>query len=308
MRLIRHISPDAARWPATALAIGNFDGLHRGHQALVRAVCTRADELVPALMCFEPLPASFFRPDRPVRRLLNVRDKISLCRGYGLDLMFMLRFNAGFAALDPDAFARRIVAEGARAKHVVVGSDFRFGARAAGDVEMLERLGRESGFSVQVIDEVSIDGQRVSSSLLRSVIGDGDLSGARHLLGRNYQISGRVLRGRQLGRKLGYPTVNLRPPEPPAATGVFAVKVSGAGLDRHPGVASLGIRPTVAGENWLLEVHLFDYDDNLYGKHLSVEFIEHLRPEEKFEDLDSLKIQMNKDAQQARDLLRHPEP
>ncbi len=307
MRLIRHISHHEARWPATALAIGNFDGLHRGHQALVRAVCARSDELVPALMCFEPLPASFFRPDRPVRRLLNVRDKISLCRGYGLDLMFMLRFNAGFAALEPEEFARRVVFEGARAKHVVVGGDFRFGARAAGDVERLEQLGRELGFTVQVIEEISVEGQRVSSSLLRAVIGAGDLAGTRHLLGRNYQISGRVLRGHQLGRELGFPTVNLRPPEPPAATGVFAVKVSGAGLDRHPGVASLGIRPTVAGRNWLLEVHLFDYDGNLYGKHLSVEFIEHLRPEEKFEDLDSMKIQMKKDARQARDLLRHPD-
>ena len=307
MQLIRHISPQGARWPATALAIGNFDGLHRGHQALVRAVCTRADELVPALMCFEPLPASFFRPEEPVRRLLNVRDKISLCRGYGLDLLFMLRFNARFAALSPREFVEQIVVRGARAGHVVVGADFRFGARAAGDVTMLESLGQEVGFSVQVIEEVSIDGLRVSSSRLREIIASGDLAGARHLLGRNYQISGRVLRGRQLGRELGYPTVNLRPPVPPAASGVFAVKVSGAGLDRHPGVASLGIRPTVAGTDWLLEVHLFDYDGDLYGKHLSVEFIEHLRPEDKFEDLESMKTQMAMDAREARDLLRHPD-
>lgn len=305
MRLIRHISPQGARWPATALTIGNFDGLHRGHQALIRAVCARADELVPALMCFEPLPATFFRPDEPVRRLLNVRDKISLCRGYGLDLMFMLRFNALFARLSPREFVENIVVNGARAGHVVVGGDFRFGARAGGDVEMLMRLGQELGFSVQVLDDVSIDGQRVSSSRLRESIGAGDLAGARHLLGRNYQTSGRVLRGRQLGRKLGYPTVNLRPPDPPAASGVFAVKVCGAGLDRHPGVASLGIRPTVAGTNWLLEAHLFDYDGDLYGKHLSVEFLEHLRPEEKFEDLENMKRQIHIDAQQARNLLGH---
>lgn len=303
MRLIRHIPVAAERKPATALAIGNFDGLHRGHQALVRAACARADELTPALMCFEPLPASFFRPDQPVPRLLNRRDKIKLCRHYGLEQLYLLRFNRQFATLSPEAFVAEAVLAGAGARHVVVGSDFRFGARAAGDVDMLKALGQQHGFGVEVIEPVAEGGERISSSLVRQALMAGDLGRARQLLGRAYAISGRVLRGRQLGRRLGFPTVNLRPPEPPALSGVLAVRVSGAGLDRHPGVASLGLRPTVGGRHWLLEVHLFDYDGTLYGRHLNVEFVKYLRPEQKFDDTDALTRQMHADAEQARSAL-----
>lgn len=308
MRLIRHPNPGLAGRPATALTIGNFDGLHRGHQALVRAVCVHADELTPAVMCFEPLPATFFRPQQPVRRLLSVRDKLTLFRGYGLDLVLMLRFNALFARQSPESFVEQMVVGAAGARHVVVGDDFRFGARAAGDADLLADLGNRHGFSVQVMPAITDEGQRVSSSLLREAMAGGDLARVRHLLGRAYAISGRVLRGRRLGHELGYPTVNLRPPDPPALTGIFAVRVSGNGLDRHPGVASLGIRPTVAGTDWLLEVHLFDYDGNLYGRHLSVEFIEYLRPEEKFATIELMKLQMKRDADQARSVLGQPSP
>lgn len=300
MRLIRHLKTNADARPATALAIGNFDGLHRGHQALIRAACARADELQPALMCFEPLPATFFRPDQPVPRLLNRRDKLRLCRRYGMEQVFMLRFNRAFAALSPEAFIAEVVVAGAGARHVVVGDDFRFGARAGGDIKRLRELGEQHGFGLDVIDEVGEDGIRVSSSAVRQALAGGDLQLVRRLLGRAYTMGGRVLRGRQLGRQLGFPTANIRPPEPPALAGILAVRVSGDGLDRHPGVASLGLRPTVGGTNWLLEVHLFDFDGTLYGRHLNVEFVEYLRPELSFGSLEDLTRQMHQDAIQAR--------
>ena len=300
MRLIRHLNTEAEPRPATALAIGNFDGLHRGHQALIRAVCARADELLPALMCFEPLPATFFRPEQPVLRLLNRRDKLRLCRRYGLEQVYMLRFDRAFAALSPEAFVSEVVVAGAGAKQVVVGDDFRFGARASGDITRLRELGEEHGFGVQVIDEINEDGIRISSSAVRQAMAEGELQRVRQLLGRAYAISGLVLRGRQLGRQLGFPTVNIRPPDPPALAGILAVRVSGEGLDRHPGVASLGLRPTVGGTNWLLEVHLFDFDGTLYGQHLNVEFVEYLRPEQSFASLEELTRQMHEDARQAR--------
>jgi riboflavin kinase/FMN adenylyltransferase len=307
LRLIRDIQPKSDQKLATALAVGNFDGLHRGHQALIRAVCARADELTPALMCFEPLPATFFRPDHPVPRVLNVRNKLDLCRGYGIDRVFMLRFSRRFAEQSADAFAANMLAGLAGARHVVVGPDFRFGAKAAGDVELLAELGKDLGFTVQVVGAVMDQGEKVSSSLVRAAMKVGDLDRVRHLLGRSCAMSGRVLRGRQLGARLGYPTVNLRPPVPPALRGVFAVRVSGAGLERHAAVASLGNRPTVAGKDWLLEAHLFDYQGDLYGKHLTVEFIQYLRPEQKYDDLETMKAQMDTDAQKARSIL-NPEP
>ncbi len=303
MQLIRYPGHRARNRRPTALAIGNFDGLHRGHQALVASVCARADELAPALMCFEPLPATVFRPKQPVPRLLGPRDKIRLARDLGIETLFMMHFTPGFAALTPDQFIRQVIVETANAGLVVVGADFRFGRRAAGDVCLLTSVGQAAGFEVRVVDEVTHAGDRVSSSAIRAALSNGRLDLAAEQLGRPYRLSGRVLRGQQLGRKLGYPTVNLRPPDPPALAGVAAVRVSGAGLHRHPGVASLGLRPTVAGQGWLLEVHLFDHASDLYGQHLDVEFVEYLRPEQKFDSLDAMTRQMALDAAAARRIL-----
>lgn len=307
MRLIRHIHSGSTTRAHCALAIGNFDGLHRGHQALVRSVCARSDALTPSLMCFEPMPASFFRPDQPVPRLSSVRDKLQLCRAHGLEQVFMPRFDASFAALSPDSFVADVLVRGAGAQVVVVGEDFRFGARAAGDVHRLVELGRFHGFEVEVQPSVIDAGERISSSGIRAALAAGDLARVRRWLGCRYSISGRVLRGQALGRTLDYPTINLRPPLPPALSGVFAVRVSGAGLDQHPAVANLGNRPTVGASDWLLEAHLFDYDGNLYGQHVTIEFIEWLRPETRFASLDEMKSQMALDATQARNIL-NPEP
>ncbi len=303
MKLLRTLHPAPADAQPTALAIGNFDGLHRGHQALVAAAVACAPRLEPALMCFEPLPATLFRPHYPVPRLMGVRDRLQGARRLGIQRVFMPRFNRAFAALSPEVFVSRAIVAAARAERVVVGADFRFGARAAGDVDLLQQLGRQHGFAVQVIEPVRQQADKISSSQIRGLLATGEIAAANALLGRPYALSGRVLRGQQLGRRLGFPTVNLRPPVPPALAGVFAVRVSGADFDRTPGVANLGRRPTVAGAEWLLEVHLFDYQGELYGRHLQVEFVARLRAEEKFDSLDAMVDQMHRDASRARQLL-----
>ncbi len=303
MDLIRTLSPSQTGAFPTALAIGNFDGLHRGHQALIERVVARAPDLMPALMCFEPLPMALFRPDRPPARLMGVADRLRWARHYGIRRVFMPRFSHRFAAMPPEEFAVRLVAGAAAARHVVVGHDFRFGARAGGDVNLLEDLGAQHGFTVEVVEPVCAGEEKVSSSAIRERLAEGALEQARSLLGRDYSLSGRVLRGQQLGRSLGFPTVNLRPPFPPALHGVFAVRVYGPALDAVPGVANLGRRPTVNGREWLLEAHLFDYDGNLYGQRLEIQFIARLRGEEKFADLDTMTRQMHADARQARRLL-----
>lgn len=307
MQLIRHsmIVPNVLE-RASALAIGNFDGLHRGHQSLIAAVLesARDHQQVPALMCFEPLPAALLRPDQAPARLMSVRDRLLACCQAGIERLLMPRFDRAFASLSPEDFVQRWVVDAARARHVVVGEDFRFGARAAGDISRLRELGQRHGFEVQVMGAVTdAQGVRISSTRVRTQLAAGALEEAAVLLGRAYVISGRVRVGQQLGRTLGYPTVNLRPPDPPALQGVFAVRVSGAGLDGHPAVASLGLRPTVGGDHWLLEVHLFDCDKDLYGAHLTVEFVARLRDELHFADLDAMVEQMHLDAAQARAIL-----
>lgn len=306
MKLIRTLRAGPAGGPEVALAIGNFDGLHRGHQALVDTVLAERPALVPALMCFEPLPATLFRPNQPVPRLMGVRDRVLVCRRLGIQRLYMPRFDRAFAALSPEAFVSRMVVGAARARTVVVGEDFRFGARAAGDADLLRKLGRQHGFAARVISPVCEESEKVSSSRIRALLRGGEFAQAEKLLGRPYGLSARVLRGQQLGRQLGFPTVNLRPPVPPVLSGVFAVRVSGPGLEAWPGVANLGCRPTVAGSGWLLEVHLFDYSGDLYGSQLQVEFVARLRAEEKFASLTAMVEQMHLDSERARRLLAIP--
>ncbi|MEM7054191.1 MAG: bifunctional riboflavin kinase/FAD synthetase [Pseudomonadota bacterium] len=309
MQLIRHLPCPLNDTRKSALTIGNFDGLHRGHLALVKRAVAKAPELAPALMCFEPLPLNFFRPDRPVPRLMKLRDRFELCRDRGIVRLFQLRFDQAFAAQSPEEFVERIVIGGARAGHVIVGEDFRFGRRAAGDVDDLRRFGRENGFSVEIVTAVltgNDGGDKISSTALRQALAEGELDRARHLLGRPYRISGRVLRGEQLGRKLGFPTINLRVPEPPAPSGVFAVQVHGLDSSTRLGVANLGKRPTVAGRDWLLEVHLIDFDGDLYGRHVAVDFIAKRRDEAHFNHLDEMIDEMQHDLRWAREQL-HPQ-
>lgn len=303
MRLIRDINSDPPVADGCAVAIGNFDGVHLGHRALIERVLAARPGLAAAVMCFEPLPGTFFRPESPVPRLTGTGARLRLLREAGLDLVFMLRFNARFAALTPEAFAGDVLARGAGVRRAVVGEDFRFGCRRAGDVEMLEDFGRKFGFEVEVVPPVELSGDRISSSAIRRALADDELDRAARMLGRSYAIGGRVVRGQKLGRDLGYPTVNLPVPQPPPLSGIFATKVTGAGLYAHPAVASLGRRPTVAGREWLLEAHLFDFDGDLYNRYLEIEFVAFLREEQRFEGLPSMIEQMKIDEEAARDVL-----
>ena len=309
----------------SVLAVGAFDGLHRGHAALLARVRERAQALglSPLVVSFEPLPRAFFARE-PLPRLGSVRDKLEgLCEA-GMERALLLRFNAALAAMSAEDFVRDVLVQRARAREVWVGADFRFGHARRGDVALLERLGGESGFVTRVFDTQHDAGERVSSSAIRAALAAGAFADAARLLGRPFTIDGRVVRGRQLGHALGYPTANIRLGRRISPVqGIFAVRVqglgsqplpdgrSGASFARDtwaslPGVASLGLRPTVGGREPLLEAHLFDFEGDLYGRRLAVEFVAKLRDEEKFASLDALTAQMHRDAAAARTILGVP--
>ena len=305
MQLIRHLPARLSDARPLALAIGNFDGLHLGHQALLKQAVAAAPACRPALLCFEPLPPSLFDPDNPVPRVMKLRDRVEVAGALGIEVIAQLRFDRAFSKMSPEAFARDVLAHGLNAGQVVIGPDFRFGHKAAGDAEAMREFGARFGFETRVLEVVNDDdaSERVSSSRLREALARGDLAETERLLGRRYAVSGRVIRGESLGRKLGFATANLRVAEPPAFTGIAAVRVDGAGFSGRFGIASLGRRPTVAGRDWLLETHLFDFDGDLYGQHLRVEFEGFIRHEEHFDSLDAMTEQMHRDALQAKALL-----
>ncbi len=283
--------------------IGNFDGVHRGHQEMIAAVRERAMALgLPAtLVTFEPLPREYFLRLEAPARLMRTREKLEALARYGIDRVVVLRFDDATRNLSAREFEISLLADRLGVRHMVVGDDFHYARNRAGTIETLRAAGTRHGFTVQQVPSFTIEGQRVSSSLVREALGRGDMDRAAVLLGRPYRMSGRVRLGARLGRMLGYPTANLalhRQVVP--LWGILAVRVSGAGLIDHPAVVSLGTRPTVNGVDPLLEVHLFDFDRDLYGKYLSVDFVRWLRAERKFESLDALVEQMHRDAQQAR--------
>ena len=277
------------------MCIGAFDGLHRGHRALVGRARERADALgLPAVaLSFEPLPREYFSAHEPPPRLTLPRAKFEGLCALGMDAVGLLRFDAAMAAMDATAFVERVLVGDLRAREVWVGPDFQFGNRRRGDLALLRELGAIHGFAADAIAPVHGPDGRVSASTIRAQLAAGDLDGAARGLGRRYSIAGRVVRGRQLGRRLGYPTANLRlAGKRPALGGIFAA------------VASLGTRPTVFGVEPLLEAHLFDFDGDLYGQRIEVEFVAKLRDELKFDDLPALVRQMDQDSAQARDALR----
>lgn len=296
--------PDAD--PGRAVAIGNFDGVHLGHQAILAALGARGREsrLATAVVCFEPQPKEYFARDAAPARLMRLRDKAERIAETGVDELRVLRFDAALAGLAAEEFIERVLVRALRARQVVIGEGFRFGQGRGGDVEILRRAGRARGFDVLAVPPRIAGGAPVSSTRVRSAIAAGQLDEARMLLGRDYRISGRVAAGLKLGRTLGFPTANLRLLRrvSPVA-GIYAVRVSGAGLDRRAGVASVGTRPTVNGTEWLLEVHLFDYAGTLYGERLDVDFIAWLREEIRFGDLDAMTDRMHDDARRARAVL-----
>ena len=287
---------------SSVVTIGNFDGLHLGHQSLIRLCESLAQGRHSiAVVTFEPLPQAWFRPDTAPARLMSVRQKLEYLSGEAIDLVWLMRFNQALAGMCAEEFVRSVLVGTLAAKHVVVGEDFRYGKGRQGDIDSLRRSGEKLGFKLHAVPMLDVEGCRASSSNIRESLVAGDLEKARHLLGRPFCISGRVIKGRQLGRQLGYPTANIRlAAEPSPLMGVFAIRARWGDNGWYDGVANLGTRPAVGGEGFLVEAHLFDFEGNLYGQRLEVEFVKKLRNETHFEDIDDLVVQMREDERQAR--------
>ncbi|SIQ50181.1 bifunctional riboflavin kinase/FAD synthetase [Solilutibacter tolerans] len=292
----------------SVVCIGAFDGLHLGHQALLRHAVSRARALgLPTVaLAFEPLPREFFAPDDPPPRLMLPRGKVFGMREAGIDGIGLLRFSHEMVAMSAADFIQKVLVDRLGAREVWVGPGFRFGHKREGDLATLQLEGTRHDFTAQAIEPFTLNGERVSSSVIRAALSDGDFMRAETLLGRPYSICGRVVRGKQLGRTLGFPTANLRFARKSALQGIYATRVHGIGAHPHDSVSSFGTRPTVDGIEPLLEAHVFDFDGDLYGQHIDVEFVAKIRDEEKFDSLDALTARMRQDAEIARTLLSTP--
>ena len=305
-RLFRDLASAGNGADGCVVCIGAFDGLHLGHRALVERAVASAHMrgCASVALSVEPLPREFFAERVRPLRLSPPRAKVEGLQALGIDRVGLLRFDAAMAAMEAHDFIADVLVATLRAREVWVGPDFAFGRGRGGDLAMLEREGARHGFAARTISPLLVDGERVSSSGIRRLLAAGELDAAARRLGRRYRHGGRVGHGRQLGRRLGFPTANLRFGRfAPALGGIFATRVHGAGFDGWPSVSSLGTRPTVDGAEPLLEAHLFDFDGDLYGRRIEVEFVGKLRDELRFDDLDALTAQMHLDARQARDLL-----
>ena len=301
MRVFRGIPARATH--STVLTIGNFDGVHRGHRALLARLTGLAQQagLPAAVMTFEPNPREFFAPQSAPARLASLREKLQLLAECGVDQAYVCAFNQRFAALTADAFVERIV-RGLGVRHLMIGDDFRFGKGRSGDFALLQQAGKEHGFGVEAMETLVHEGERVSSSAVREALDAGDLEHAERLLGRPYCISGRIIHGQKLGRKLGYATANIQLKRLKAPlSGIFVVTVDGIGARQYEGVASLGVRPTVSASGKpTLEVYIFDFEGDLYRAHLRVNFLHKLRDEAKFDSLDALQSQIARDVADAK--------
>lgn len=289
--------------PGTALTIGNFDGLHLGHRALIARVqeISVQQRLTPTVLTFEPHPREFFAPQTVPARLSTLREKLEMLADCGVMQVLVVPFNRQFASLTADAFMQKVLLEKLGCAYLAVGDDFRFGARRAGDFSLLTDYLVPKGVMVEAVPEISLNGCRTTSSAIRLALESGDMAQATRLLGRPYTMAGRVMAGQRLGRTWGFPTANIYIRHSPLPLdGVFAVRVAGIGDEAINGVANLGIRPTVGGVRTLLEIHLFDFSGDLYGKHLRVSFLKKLRNERKFPNFDELRAQIARDAEDAR--------
>jgi riboflavin kinase/FMN adenylyltransferase len=314
MKVFRGLPNADARRPC-ALTIGNFDGVHLGHQALLAHVGDAARRLgiESAVMTFEPHPREFFaqltgQAGLTPPRVANLRDKLQAIEAAGIDRIIVKHFNARFAEMSAEEFIHKLLVVGLHVKFLIVGDDFRFGAKRSGDFRMLVEAGKQYGFEVSSVATVTHQSKRISSSAVRSSLKDGDFTQAKNLLGYTYSISGHVQHGRKLGRTLGFPTLNLRiGHRNPVLNGIFVVQVHGLSAQPLPAVASLGVRPTVEDDGrMLLEVHIFDYDANCYGKLVRIEFLQKLRDEEKYIDLETLTDAIAADARAARNFFETP--
>lgn len=304
MQLIRGLHNLRPAHRASAVTIGNFDGLHRGHKAVLEKLHLHAQQrdLMTTVMTFEPTPQEYFSPDTAPARLQRLRDKLSILADSGVDQVICLPFNRHLAGYSAEDFMQQVLVDHLDVRFLVVGDDFRFGKGRKGDFALIQQFGVASGFEVVSTQTFIHSEERVSSTRIRQALADGNLRLAGELLGRPYRISGRVASGQQRGRTIGFPTANVRLHR--AVTplrGVFAVKVHCLEDEPLPGVANLGTRPTIDGSCRVLEVHLFDFSSDIYGRHIDVEFCLKLRDEKKFDSLDALKHQIQQDAEAARD-------
>ena len=302
MKLIRGLNNQAVISEGCVASIGNFDGLHLGHQKLLSHLAEKSKQLsLPSsIISFEPLPSEFFMPTPP-SRIYPLRDKIRLLNELQVDHYLCLRFNNELASMEPEDFVKDILFDRLNVKYLVVGDDFRFGKKRAGDFKLLQKMGKAVGMEVKNTPTCEYDKQRVSSTRIRKTLAAGDIKNSTKLLGRAYHLSGRVRHGDKRGRTIGFPTLNLRLPDFIApAKGVYAVKIQGLSDDILTGVANIGTRPTVAGKEVRLETHVFDYDDNAYGKHVCIQLDKFLRPEQRFDSFDDLKQQILNDADNAK--------
>ena len=306
MELIRGVHNLYPRHRGCVATIGNFDGVHLGHQAVLKQTSEKARELeLPAtVITFEPQPQEFFRPEQAPPRLTRLREKMLALKPHAIDRLLCLDFNRYLANLTAQEFIDKIIVDGLQVRYLVVGDDFRFGKGRQGDFEMLVQAGKQYGFEVANTHSFTLGNERVSSTLIRQALWQGDLQHVKRLLGRPYSMCGRVAHGDKRGRTIGFPTANIylhRQNTP--ILGVYAVQMND--VEQYPvnGVANIGTRPTVCGTRTLLEVHLFDFDQDIYGAHIEVSFVQKIRDEKRFESFDALKQQIHLDAQQARTIL-----
>lgn len=310
MQVIRGLHNLRSEHRGCVATIGNFDGVHLGHQAVFRRLRARAKDLgLPVtVVTFEPQPMEFFAPQSAPARLTRMREKLSALNDARIDRVVLLEFGSKLAEMKADEFVQRLLVEGLDVRYLFVGDDFRFGKGRSGDIELLRAIGKRHGFEVENMNTFAMGEERVSSTLIREALSQGDLESAKHYLGRPYRICGRVAHGDERGRSIGFPTANLnlhRRVSP--LRGVFAVKVGGLGEEHLPGVANIGNRPTVEGNTiHLLEVHLFDFSRTIYGAHLEVEFCKKLRDEQRFDNFEQLRHQIELDAVQARKFFHMP--
>jgi riboflavin kinase/FMN adenylyltransferase len=304
MELIRGFHNLHPRHRGCVATIGNFDGVHLGHQAVLGQLAEAGGRLgLPTVVItFEPQPQEYFGAAAQAPRLTRLREKLQALRRYSVDRVVCLPFNAKLADMSAQQFIQRLLVDGLDVRYLVVGDDFRFGHRREGDFTMLKTAGEAHGFQVVAMHSFCVDGERVSSTRVREALARGDMATAEKLLGRSYRMSGRVARGEQLGRQLGFPTANIylhRQATP--VRGVFVVEMFGVEGEPVAGVANVGARPTVNGTRTLLEVHLFDFAEQIYGRYVEVVFLQKLRDELRFASLDALKQQIGLDAAAARE-------
>lgn len=302
MQVFRGVPEHSAH--GCVLTIGNFDGVHRGHQALLAKLValSRATGLPSAVLTFEPHPREYFTHENRPRRLTSLREKIQLLADQGVDRLYIGRFNARFAALTAEEFVEDVLIRGLCVRHLMIGDDFCFGKGRRGNFSMLQAAGRDTGFTVEAMQTLAHEGERVSSSAVRAALAEGDMPHAARLLGRPYSIRGRVMHGDKIGRTIGFPTANIQlKHRSPPLMGIYTVSVEGLADRPWPGVASVGVRPTIndAGRP-TLEVHLFDWDQDCYDAHLKVNFLVKQRDEERYDSLEALTAQIARDAEQAR--------